>query len=101
LSYAREARYREVVMSAALYEAAVAPYIGKADSGWGPVFVAKSRSYRVRTFVVYVPKDDLRYVGAMQHSRFETLDEAYAAAAVLLDSHSYRLDSQGWWRTVA
>lgn len=69
-------------------------------AGWGPVFVARSRSYRVRVWELYVPQADLRYVGAVPVARFATQAEAQATADALLVSNSYYLDAAGWWRPV-
>lgn len=67
-------------------------------AGWGPVFVAKSRSYKVRQWEVFVPQADPRFVGAVPVSRHATQEEAQAAADALLAANTYALDAQGWWR---
>lgn len=86
----------------ALVDAWVAAHPGAhPPSRLGPVSVSQSRSYRVRRWVVMVPQEDRRYVGSVEHARFETQAEAQAAADVLLASNAYTLDDAGWWRRLA
>lgn len=66
--------------------------------GWGPVYAARSRTYKVRPFVVYTPQPDPRYVGCIPTERFETLELAQARVAELLASNTYVQDAKGWWR---
>lgn len=75
--------------------------VAPAGPGAGPVYFARSRSYRVRPFVVYVPKSDLRYVGCMPTERFDTAEQAQARVDELRATNSYAQDAAGWWRPVA
>jgi succinylarginine dihydrolase len=68
---------------------------------FGPVFVAKSRSYSVRPWCVYVPQEDLRYVGAVEAYRFDSQEVAQAKADEILAAKTYAKDAAGWWRPVA